>query len=182
MAKSESRRKGTRSLLRETQLSGELWTKIGQHPSLKEWAKAAGTCSAAWGAQCMWSMDIMTDLPVAGTCHWHDLTNEAMHCILQWVDFCARDCKRQQEALHLARIMYSCAIRNYQPSSLKLTICPCRMAISVQEMLKEHCSSNSPHTSKCTKHAQSPQWRGRTSRARLYKGHAGHLSRDRRHR
>ena len=53
--------------MRETQLSGELWTKIGQHLTLKEWAKAAGTCSAAWGAQCMWAMDIMTDLPVAGT-------------------------------------------------------------------------------------------------------------------
>lgn len=57
--------------MRETQLSGELWTKIGQHLTLKEWAKAAGMCSAVWGAQCMWSMDIMTDLPVAGTFHRH---------------------------------------------------------------------------------------------------------------
>ena len=53
--------------MRETQLSEELWTKIGQHLTLNEWAKAAGTCSAAWGAPCMWSMDIMTDLSVAGT-------------------------------------------------------------------------------------------------------------------
>ena len=48
------------------QLSEELWTYIGQYMTLKEWAQAAGTCAAAWGAQCMWSMDITEDLSVAG--------------------------------------------------------------------------------------------------------------------
>ena len=63
---------GTMSLARSPQLTEELWTNIGQHMSIKEWAKAAGACPAAWGAQCMWSMDIMADLPIAGTSRCND--------------------------------------------------------------------------------------------------------------
>ena len=61
------------------QLSEELWTKIGEYMTLKEWAQAAGTCPAAWGAQCMWSMDITKDLSVAGILLCHNHSNKALH-------------------------------------------------------------------------------------------------------
>ena len=88
MAKSESRGRGTRSLAQSPQLDEGLWTKIGQHLTIKEWAKAAGACPAAWGAQCMWSMDIMADLPVAGIYHYHDYSNRALQCTLEVAKTC----------------------------------------------------------------------------------------------
>lgn len=110
MAEFESRSRGTRSLAQSPQLTEELWTNIGQHMSIKEWAKAAGACPAAWGAQCMWSIDIMADLPVAGTfrCHYH--SNKALQCKLTAAKNCTRDRKRQQEALHRMPNMVSCAL------------------------------------------------------------------------
>ena len=80
------------------QLSEEIWTNIGQHMTLKEWAQAAGTCPAAWGAQCMWSINIMEDLSVAGMLLCHDRSNTAMHRRLQGVKMCTRD--RSNTAMH----------------------------------------------------------------------------------
>ena len=61
-----------RSLVQTPQLSEDLWTKIGQHLTVREWAKAAGTCSAAWGAHCSGSMDILVDVSIEGILHCHD--------------------------------------------------------------------------------------------------------------
>ena len=80
MVRSESRRMGTRSLARSPQLSEEIWTKVGQHLTPKEWAKAAGACPAAWAAQCTWPRDILADLPVAGTFRCHNEGNNALQC------------------------------------------------------------------------------------------------------
>ena len=61
-----------RFLASSPQLSEDLWTKIAQHMTIKEWAKAAGTCAAAWGAQCMWFIEVRRLLPVAGIFRCHD--------------------------------------------------------------------------------------------------------------
>ena len=160
MAQSGSRSRGTRSLAQSPQLNEDLWTKIGQHMTIKEWAKAAGACPAAWSAQCMWSMDIMADLSVAGTFRCHEYSYKALQCILRVSKTCTRDRKRQQKALPVMPNMVSCALHRPQPSGVKLLKCPCRMAVPVQEMLKEFCSSSGPLTTECREPTQSPQWRG----------------------
>ena len=80
MAMSGSRSRGMRSLVQTPQLSEDLWTKIGQHLTVREWAKAAGTCSAAWGAHCSGSMDIMEDLSIEGILHIVTQSNKVLRC------------------------------------------------------------------------------------------------------
>ena len=158
---------GTRSLAQSPQLDEGLWTKIGQHMTIKEWAKASGACPAAWGAQCMWSLDITTNLPVAGILFCNDDSNKTLQFMLQKAKRCIGDCRRQQEALPLMLSMDSCALHGPQPLDMKLLDCPCRMAVPVQEMLTEYCSSAGPHSEKRRKHTQSPQWHGPPPRAAL---------------
>ena len=125
----------------------------------------------------MSSMDIMADLPVAGTFRCHDYSNKALQCKLTVAKTCTRDRKRQQEALHLMPNMVSCALHTHQPSGLKVLVCPCRMAVLIQEKLTEHCSSTGSHTNKCRKPAHCPQWQRPLPRAAsLCRGHAGHYS------
>ena len=112
-------------------------------------------------------MDITTDLPVAGVSFCNDDIDKTLQSILRKAERCIGDCKGSREALPLMLSMDSCALHGPQPSDVKLLDCPCRMAISVQEMLAEYCSSAGPHSRKRRKHTQSPQWHGPPPRAAL---------------
>ena len=150
--------------------------KISQHLTFKEWAKAAGACAAAWGAQCICSVDITEELCVAGTFHCRDISNKALHGIWQGIEVCTRGCNRHHRALPFVPTMNSCALHGNQPWNPEKTKCPCRMAVPVQEMRAEYCSADKTHTGKCRNYTQSPQWQGPPPRPRLCRGHACHHS------
>ena len=72
-------------------------------------------------------------------------SNKVLRCKMLELDVRTRDCMTDQKSLPVVPTMESCALPDGQPVNLTETDCLCRMGISIQAMLTEDCSSNSPH-------------------------------------